>query len=178
MAKDVFWRFSIDMEMIAIGKIRTSHGVHGFVKIVSFSGESDHFFNLEKILLKSEKVEKEYKIEEMKPMGGSVIIKFDGIDTPEKAKTLSGMEIWVPRDKASALSEGEYYHADLNQCSIQFNDEVVGRVKSILEGGGGELFEVEMTSGETVLIPFRDEFIGEISIEKKLIELKSKWILG
>jgi len=166
------------MEMIAIGKVRTSHGVHGFVKIVSYSGETDHFFDLKKILLKSDKLEKEYKIEEMKPMGGSVIIKFDGIDNPEKAKTLSGLEIWVPRESASSLSEGEYYHADLIQCKIQFEDEVIGHVKSLLEGGGGELFEVLMTSGDTVLIPFRDEFIGNISIEKKLIELKSRWILG
>jgi len=165
------------MEMIAIGKIRTSHGVHGFVKIVSFSGETNHFFDLKKVLLKSEKMEKEYKIEEMKPMGGSVIIKFDGIDNPEKAKSLSGFEIWVPRESAAALSDGEYYHADLIQCSIQFEDEIIGHVKSLLEGGGGELFEVVKTSGETVLIPFRDEFIGDISIEKKLIELKTRWIL-
>lgn len=166
------------MEMIEIGRIRTSHGIHGFVKIVSFSGETSHFFELKKILLKSDKIEKEYLIEEMKPMGGSVIIKLHGIDTPEKAKTLSGMVILVPRENAASLSEGEYYHADLLLCDIQFEDEIVGHVISLLEGGGGELFEVELTSGGTAMIPFRDEFIGEISIDKKLIELKNKWILG
>ncbi len=166
------------MEMIAIGKIRTSHGVQGFVKIASYSGETKHFSQLKKVILKSDKLEKEYSIQDIKPLGESVIIKFDGIDTPEKAKTLAGLEIIVPREFAAALSEGEFYHADLIQCRIYFEDEMLGQVISIFEGGGGELIEVKLTSGETVLIPFRDEFVGEISIDNKLIALKNRWILG
>jgi len=166
------------MEMIAIGKIRTSHGVKGFVKIVSFSGETEHFLQLSNLLLKKDKLEKLYIIEEIKPLGDSLIIKFDGIDTPEKAKTLSGWEIWVPRENAASLSDGEYYHADLGLCDLYVDGKVIGHVKSILEGGGGELFEVERTSGEIVLVPFIDEFIGDISIEDKRIELKNTWILG
>ena len=92
------------MEMIAIGKIRTSHGVQGFVKIASYSGETKHFSQLKKVILKSDKLEKEYSIQDIKPLGESVIIKFDGIDTPEKAKTLAGLEIIVPREFAAALS--------------------------------------------------------------------------
>ncbi|MBB6479122.1 ribosome maturation factor RimM [Spirochaeta isovalerica] len=166
------------MDLIAIGKIRTSHGIKGFVKVVSFSGETDHFYDLEKIILKSDRQERESVIEEVKPLGDSVILKIAGIDSPEKAKTLAGMEILVPRDNAAPLNEGEYYHADLVQCSLRYDGEIIGRVKSIIEGGGGELFEVELNSGESVLIPFRDEFIGDISIDGKLIELKEKWILG
>ncbi|MBN2659101.1 MAG: 16S rRNA processing protein RimM [Spirochaetales bacterium] len=166
------------MGLIAIGKIRTSHGVKGFVKVVSFSGETDHYFDLKKVTLKSDRSEQDYEIEEVKSLGDSVILKFEGIDTPEKARTLAGYEILVSRENAAPLEEGEFYHADLVQCSLQITGDVIGRVKSIIEGGGGELFEVELNSGETVLIPFRDEFIGEISIDSKLIELKEKWILG
>jgi len=166
------------MELIAIGKIRTSHGVKGFVKIVSFSGETEHYFDLAKVILRSKRQERDYEIEEIKPLGDSLIIKFVGVDTPEKARALAGMEIVVPRENAAVLVEGEYYHADLVQCSMEYENEVIGRVKSIIEGGGGELFEVELSSGDVVLIPFREEFIGEISIGKKLIELKEKWILG
>jgi 16S rRNA processing protein RimM len=178
MERDAFWRFSTDMDLIAIGRIRTSHGVRGYVKVISFSGETGHFFNLEKILLKSDRQEKEVEIEEVKPLGDSIILKFAGIDTPEKAKALAGMEILVPRKNAAPLEEGEFYHADLNLCSVSCDGEIIGRVKSIMEGGGGELFEIELNSGEKVLVPFRDEFIGEISIEEKLIEIKEKWILG
>ena len=177
-AKDVFWRFLIDMEMIAIGKIRTSHGIKGYLKIVCYSGETEHFFTLKNISMRNKGQDKQFTIEDIKPLGDAVIIKFVGIDSPEKAKALSGWEIWVPREKASSLSEGEFYHADLYQCRFTYNDEIIGHVKSILEGGGGELFEVELTSGETALIPFRDEFIENIIIEDKLIVLKNKWILG
>lgn len=166
------------MDMIAIGKIRTSHGVRGFVKIVSFSGETDHFFQLDRVTLKSDRAEREYAIEEVQPLGDSVILKLAGVDSPEKAKGLAGMEILVTRDKAAPLEKGEYYHADLYGCDLTFEGQKLGRVNAILEGGGGELFEIVLNSGETVLVPFRDEFIGEISVEKKLIELRDRWILG
>lgn len=166
------------MDMIAIGKIRTSHGVRGFVKIVTFSGETEHVFKLKKVMLKSDGLEQEYLVEEVQPLGDSVILKFATVDSPENAKALAGMDIMVPRDKAAPLKKGEYYHADLYGCELTFDGEKLGRVNSIVEGGGGELFEVVLNSGETVLVPFRDEFIGDISVEKKLIELRNRWILG
>ncbi len=175
---DTFWRFLTDMEMISIGKVRTSHGVKGYLKIFSYSGEIEHFFKLKNIVLKHNNTEKSFVIEDIQPHGNSIILKLNGVDTPEKGKSLSNWEIWVPRENAASLAENEYYHADLCLCELYFQDEVIGRIKSVLEGGGGELFEVELTSGETVLIPFRSEFIGRISINDKLIELKNEWILG
>lgn len=166
------------MDLIAIGRIRTSHGIKGYVKVISFSGETEHFFDLKKVVLMSKRQQMEVEIEEVKPLGDSVILKIAGIDTPEKAKALAGMKILVSRDKAAPLKEDEYYHADLCRCSFVYDGNIVGRVKSIFEGGGGELFELELNSGETVLVPFRDEFIGEISVDDELIELKEKWILG
>ncbi len=178
MEKDVYWRFLIDMEMIAIGKIRTSHGIKGYLKIVSFSGETEHFLKLKNVILKYKNSEKNYAIEDIKPLGDSIILKLSGVDTPESGRALAGWEIWVSRENASSLSEDEYYHADLNLCDLYFEGDVIGHIKSILEGGGGELLEVILTSGKTALIPFKSEFIGKISIKDKLVELKTRWILG
>ncbi len=166
------------MEMISIGRIRTSHGIKGYVKILSYSGEIEHFLDLKHIVLRNNGSEKKFEVENIQPLGDSIIMKFCGIETPELGKSLSGWEIWVPRELAAPLSVGEYYHADLCLCNIFYGEKIIGRVKSMLDGGGGELFEVQLESGDIVLIPFRSEFIGQISIKDRSIELKNEWILG
>lgn len=47
------------MDEIAIGKIRTSHGVKGFLKVLSFSGETEHFFDLKEFVLKKKRKDKD-----------------------------------------------------------------------------------------------------------------------
>jgi len=47
-----------------------------------------------------------------------------------------------------------------------------------MEGGAGDLLEVSLAeSGEKRLVPLRKEFIGEIDIGAKTVELMHRWIL-
>ena len=50
------------MDDIAIGKIRTSHGVNGFVKVLSFSGQTDHFLKLKEFVLKKDCIDMQYTL--------------------------------------------------------------------------------------------------------------------
>ena len=173
---------------LAIGKIRTSFGVKGFVKIISFSGENDHFHNLKEVILQnSRKIREKKIIEEVSLHGNDLIIKFEDIHTPEEAKKYINWEIWVSRDKVCALREGEYYLADLYGCTLISTSEkgskVYGKVKSVIcDSGTSDLLEIENLETKEdkkkiFLIPFLNKFIGKIDIENKTIELLEEWII-
>ncbi len=164
-------------DQIAIGAVRTTHGVRGYLKVRSFSGEVDHFFKLEKITLVKEGSSRNFEVETVKPNGDQLLMKLKGIDTPEQGKLYSNWEIWVPRELAAPLEDNEFYHADLIGCNLVLNSSKVGTVLSIIEGGNGELFEVEMEDSSRKLVPFNDVFIGSISVTEKEIELLEGWIL-
>lgn len=164
------------MDRLVIGLVRTSHGVRGNIKVTSLSGQFEHFLSLKQITLRKEGREKQYDVEEMKPMGSLLLMKLRGVDNPEVAKTLAGAEILVSREQAAPLEEGEFYQADLVGCQIVHQGEVLGVVKSIFEGGASDLLEVETEDG-TYNVPFQDHFIGDVDLEKKTIELKTPWLL-
>jgi 16S rRNA processing protein RimM len=161
--------------------ILSPFALEGFVKARSLSGETEHLLRLSSAVLRGKFGERVYKIEKSLTIGGvpaHILIKFDGIDTPEAAKTLSGSEILLSRLEAAPLAEGEYYIEDLKGLRILDNNGVtLGEVSGILEGGGGQLVETRLSSGASKLIPFRNEFFGEISLEKKEITLLAAWIL-
>ncbi len=158
------------MERVAVGIIRTSHGVHGYVKVMSLSGETDHLFELEQVSVWKDGSEKVYHVEEVKSFKDGVLMKFEGVETPEAGKALAGSELWVGRELAAPLSEGEYYISDMIGCSLVSGGVRCGEVVSVSETGIADLLEVK-TEGGVRMIPFTSKFVGEVDLESGTIEL-------
>jgi 16S rRNA processing protein RimM len=177
------------MELLVTGIVRSSHGLDGYVKVESASGEVSHFANLDEVSVRvggANGTVKRLQIEDVDGSAQCLLVKFKGIDTPESAKALAGAEILVPRDKACPLEEGEYYVSDLCQCVLAYKGTVVGTIKGVMEGGADDLLEVILTEGsegngkngpQTRLVPLRKEFVGKIDIAAKTVELTHRWIL-
>ncbi len=122
-------------------------------------------------------VAKTLKVEATRRSGDNLLLKFSGIDSPEEAKLLADFELWVPRDLAAPLEEGEVYLADLIGCSLVFAGEVKGRVTGFLEGAAAVLLEVEKTDGAACVVPFMERYLGSIDLAGRSVELKVDWIL-
>ena len=175
-------------DSFTLAVIGSPFGLKGFVKVKSFSGETAHLASLKNVLLrhkKSEKtiVEKSFIIEETTPLEepSSILMKFQGIDSPEAAKTLTGAELIADRSLAAPLKQGEYYIEDLKGLKVivagASNPEVLGHISDIIEGGNGNLAEIRLVTGGIRLVPFRNEFFGDISLEHGSIILLETWIL-
>jgi 16S rRNA processing protein RimM len=158
-------------DRLAIATVGRSHGVKGYFRVTTFSGEIEHLENLRLVILKKGAREKEYEIEHVRLTGGGAMLKLVGVDSPEDAKTLVGAVIWADREYGAPLQEDEYYAADLVGCRVIRGQEDVGVVSAILEGGGGDLLEVRRPGGETFLVPFRQEFVKEVLTSVRKVEL-------
>jgi len=105
-------------------------------------------------------------------------MRFAGIDSPEAAGSLNGAQIIANRENAAPLKDGEYYIEDLKGLElVTIEGKALGTIINIVEGGGGELAEVKRPSGGIRLVPFRNEFFGDIDMEKGRIVLLEPWIL-
>jgi len=176
------------MDRLVIGIVRSSHGVDGYVKVESTSGEIGHIADLTEVHLRSggkDGTEQLYQIESVEGSAHCLLIKFRGFETPEQAKKLAGMELIVPRDKACPLEEGEFYVCDLCQCVLVHDGTPVGTITDVMEGGAGDLLVVTPSEGSglgnpqarTVMVPLQKEFVGKIDIQAKTVELMHLWIL-
>jgi 16S rRNA processing protein RimM len=168
-------------DFLAIGKVVSSHGVRGEMKVKSLSGDTAHFRPGESLLIRTsvDGRTRDRKLEVLSVRGAlpNLIIAFKGIENPEDARKYRGGRILMERGLAAPLGEGEYYFADLEGCEIRFRGEKRGVVKSVWENSNCEMFEVELTDGRIAQLPFQDHFIGEVDIEGRSIELRVDWIL-
>jgi len=163
-------------DRIAIGRVSKPHGVHGDLRIISLSGEREHFLQLEQVVLVKGSSERCFDVEAMSLHGKDLLAKLGGIDSPEKAAGLAGSLVLTGRENACPLEEGEYYQADLLGCSVYYRSRLVGTVVATVENGPKDLLEIRTDEGPR-LIPFEEEYIGEIRTGEKSIELRLDWLL-
>ncbi len=167
------------MNKITIGKVRTSVGVRGYFKVLSFSGESKHFKKLkgQDIELSLESKTHCYVVEDVRMSGSNLTMKVEAVSCPEDAKKLSGWEINTDRSKAAGLKNGEYYNIDLVGCKLVTVDgQDVGKVIRISDNSVSDILEVETDEGVR-LIPFMDRYVGKVDIAAGTIELIEEWLL-
>jgi len=165
------------VDELALGRLGAPHGVDGRIRLVSFSGETEHLLALKSATLRGEGRVLPIRIEAARDYGDGVLLKIEGYDSPEAAKALSGLELWAPRASAAPLEEDQYYYADLVGCVLRAGDATVAEVVAVCDAGGGDLLEVRKPDGSSAYVPFRKEFVGRVDIASRAIELVAPWIL-
>jgi 16S rRNA processing protein RimM len=170
-----------EQDLLAVAKLGAPRGLKGLLKLHSYSGEFGHLAALKTVLAAPENKPEQAKLlrivsTESGEWGMSAA--FEGYETPEKARALTGLELFLPRENVSPLQLNEYYIHDLVGLKLIFGDAELGEVEGVLDGGADPLLEVRRgASGATFLVPFRSEFIGEVDCEAGTMELLAGWLL-
>ncbi|KAI4372035.1 hypothetical protein MLD38_010322 [Melastoma candidum] len=82
----------------------------------------------------------------------SWILRFQGVDTVEKAKQLVGAAFLVEEDDRPELEEGEFYSRDLIGLRVILKEtgESIGTVESVYNSGASDLLYVALDKSESV----------------------------
>jgi 16S rRNA processing protein RimM len=158
-------------QLLAVGRVQTSHGLKGYLKVKSLSGEIGHLLRLKNVLLGAEGKLSLFEVQDVRRGAGAVLLKLAGIDDRERGDGYRGQFIWVDRQFASVLGEEEYYIADLQGCRLYQGKILIGIVVAVPEGGGGDFLEVESPEGKRLIVPFSKHFVGKVDIADRRIEL-------
>ncbi len=170
-------RVELPAERLAVGKIKASHGLKGYLKVRSLSGETGHFFRLRRVYVVDGDRAVAFEVEHVIDRGVDLLLKLAGLENRESADRFRGREIWVERRDASTLNDGQYYLADLCRCRVYRGGTEIGRVLSVCEGSRQDYLEVEASWGETLIVPFSDHFVGRVDVENRSIELSEGYQL-
>ena len=162
--------------LLATAKVGRTHGLDGFVRIESLSGEYEHLANLDEAVIRTrEGKEIKVTVDGCRVQAETFLMRFEGYSSPEKARFLSGGVMYITRDRAPKLEEGEYYVADLFDLDMILEDGTsVGKVESVSEGAQALLLQVRNKEGKLFLVPKMDQFVGSIDFEKGTITLLMK----
>ena len=95
---------------------------------------------------------------------------FEGVLDRDKADELKNLLLYIEKDRLPKLEEDEFYIRDLIGLSVvDVYGEKLGVVKDVFNYPTTDAIDVRLNNGKVITIPFKKEFVGNISLEDKKI---------
>ncbi|MCR4792460.1 MAG: ribosome maturation factor RimM [Lachnospiraceae bacterium] len=157
---------------LKVGTITQPFGIKGEMKVYPHTDDPTRFKKLKKVYIPEKDSYKEFEIESAKMSLPLVILKFRGIDTPEEIRLYKQKDIYVTREDAAPLSEGEYYFADILGMNV-VDDEGIsrGRVTDIIQTGANDVYEITADDGSSFLLPVIEDCLLNVDLEANLMTI-------
>lgn len=158
-------------QYLEVGKLNNTHGVKGELKLQLWCDGIDYIKQF-KVLYLDDKGKKPLKLISARPQKDMAIVKFEEIDTIEKAHEIKGKVLYGNRDDAE-IEEGANYIADLIGCYVVDVDteEEYGQVTDVLNYGSCDIYDIE-SWGKHRLVPATPDIVKEINTEFQVIRIK------
>lgn len=156
-------------DVYRIGKLGKAHGVKGELSMMIDDDTFDRV-EAEYLILEMDGIMVPFFMEEYRfKTDDTVLVKFEDVDTQERARQLTGTEVFFPRALAQEDETGELSYAQLVGFTIidAADESEAGVIASVDEQTVNIMFE--LTDGR--LIPAAEELIDGIDIEKKEITM-------
>ena len=155
-------------EVYKIGRLGKSHGVRGEV---SFLFDDDVFDRIDAdyLILDIDGILVPFFIEEYRFRSDTTaLMKFEGIDSQERARELTGCDVYFPRNLAASDDDSISWSAIVGFDIIDAStDKSVGRIASIDDSTLNILFCLE----DGHLIPASEDLITQIDQQARTITM-------
>lgn len=153
---------------IKIGYISKTHGYKGEVKVIPLTSDINRFNLLKTVYIK---INNNYTLEEIESVRlgyNYVLIKFKKYNSKEEIFNYISCYLFVKREDAIPLKEGEYYTQDLIGCVVYYNNNKIGKIINVENFGSSDLFLIQYKN-KTVYYPFLKQYIENVDINNKKI---------
>jgi 16S rRNA processing protein RimM len=158
------------LEYLAVGKLHRPHGVHGEL---IFQVYTDFPERLQKgVMVFIGGQYQPHTIRSRRPNGSTLLLAFDGLDTPEQAGELRNQVVFVPALDRPPLPEGEYYHHELiGMRVVTEDDRELGKLVEILSSPANDVYIVRPEAGKELLLPALKSVILDVDKQQGLMRV-------
>lgn len=162
-------------KLIIIGSVGAPFGVHGWVKINSYTEPKENILQFNNWILidnQSQLNQINAPIIEIKQLHSKFIALFKNITDCNQASLLTNKQIAIPRESLPELPDNQYYWEDLVNCNVyNLSEQYLGVVDHLFSTAANDVVVVKNDiNNKEYLIPYSlGDFIIDINLEKQII---------
>ncbi|MBK9081169.1 MAG: ribosome maturation factor RimM [Rhizobiales bacterium] len=160
-------------DTVLIAVFGAPHGVRGEMRLKSFTADPADFDAYGPL---RDARGRAFEILAKRPVKGDLfVVRVKGVDDRTGAEALTNVELRVPRAALPPAEDGEFYHADLiGLAAVDEAGGEVGEVVDVLNYGAGDILEIAPAGGgETILLPFNDDFAPTVDLAGRRIVVRT-----
>lgn len=158
--------------LLRVGVIASTHGIKGEVNVFPTTDDPNRFKMLKHVIIDLKREQLELEIEGVKFFKKFVILKFKGYDTINEIQHFLKKDLFVTRENAVKLEEGEYFICDLIGLQVVTDEGVtLGTLTDILQTGANDVYVVTNQEQKEYLLPSIPQCILDRDLEKGIIQV-------
>ena len=161
---------SMKKEFLEAGKIVTTHGIKGEVKIMPYTDSPELLAEFDRLFIGKNK--DEVIIERARVFKNTVIAKIEGVDTPEAAEKLRNKILYMHRDDLE-LDDDTYFIQDLIGMEVKDADsgQVYGKISDVMQTGANDVYVIKGENRE-YLVPAIADVIVSTDVENDVMIIR------
>lgn len=161
-------------DFIPIGKVGAPYGVKGWIKVHSFTAIKLNIFEYLPWYVEEKNGWHITEVTDGREHGKTLVVKFEGYDSPETVRVLTGKTLGIQRSQLPELKKDEYYWSDLQGLTVINQDgTVLGTITHMLETGANDVMVVK--KDKEYAIPYLPDVVLSVDLEKR--EMRVNWDL-
>ena len=156
-------------EYLEAGKIVTTHGVRGEVKIMPYTDTPELLCEFDRLFIGKDKAE--IYIDRARVAKNTVIAKIEGIETVEAAEKYRNKVLFMHRDDLE-LDEDTYFIQDLIDMEVKDADSgfVYGKITDVLQNGANDVYVIK--GDREYLVPAIPDVVISTDIDSNIMLIR------
>lgn len=163
------------MEYVTLATINKTHGLSGELRCLSqTSFPKERFKAGNKLVLFNPKSEEilPVTVKAARCNGDILLLKFEELDSIEKAENFIHWEIRVSKEDAP-LPENNYRIMELIGCeAFDQNGNSIGEIADVVSYSSTSNLKIKTKAKKFFFVPFIDAFVNNVDIENKRLEIE------
>ena len=159
---------SLDPGLVLLGEFGRPHGLHGEVRLKSYTGEPLAIAGYGPLRASDGRT---LELDDVRPApGGSsdlLIVRVKGVNDRSGAEALNRVTLAIARERLGDVEdEDEFFLTDLIGLTVEDGTgSVIGSIVAVPNYGGGDLLEIRPAAGgPTALLPFTKAFVPSLDL--------------
>lgn len=160
------------MKFVEVGKVLKPKGIKGEIKIEGLTDDNSRFLRLKHVYIDSVC----YALTKARTEGTFVVIKLEGIETPEQVDKLRGKYICIDRSDAVNTDKDSNLIADIIGLEVFVDDKAIGKISDVLQYGAADVYVVK-SKDKNISFPALKKLVidvdlkdGKMILDKKIFD--------
>ena len=159
-------------DLLQVGAITSTHGVHGEVKVFPTTDDVKRFSKLKEVELETTSGTTTLHIKGVKYFKQFATLKIEEFDSINAVETIKGKKLYVTRKNAVKLQKDEYFIADLIGMKVVDNVlQLEGTLTDVIQTGANDVYDIALSDGRQFLLPAISDCILNVDMENRLISI-------
>ena len=155
---------------LTVGFLRRPHGLRGEIIMDLHTDFPERLKRGRKLLVGDDHIL--MTLSGSRPHANGMLIKFEGVETPEDAGKFRNQWVYVRASDVPPLPEGQIYQHELFGFAVRDeNDQPLGEVVEIIETGANDVYVVKDDSGREILLPAIPSVVLELDPVRRMMRV-------